>query len=130
MVIESFTGTLCHDSHEHPAKPRSRTCDLGSLLVANCRLLLQSAVLAGPTTLRPGEHLLRRYRQDEVHLRASWILTRADVIANVGVIAAGVLVIAAGSRWPDLIIGTGIGLYVLKEAAEIVREARSDVPTH
>ena len=64
-------------------------------------------------------HLLRRYRQDEVHLRASWIFTRADVIANVGVIAAGVLVMAAGSRWPDLVIGTAIGLYVLKEAPRL-----------
>ena len=70
--------------------------------------------------------LLRRYREGEVHLRASWIFTRADVIANLGVIAAGALVLATGNRIPDLIIGCAIGLYVLKEAFEILRDARAE----
>jgi cation diffusion facilitator family transporter len=92
-------------------------------------IMLAVAVLAlgvNATVLR----LLRRYRQGEVHLRASWIFTRADVIANLGVIAAGLLVMATASRWPDLIIGAAIGIYVLKEATEIMREARSDADTH
>jgi len=46
--------------------------------------------------------LLRRYREGEVHLRASWIFTRADVIANLGVIVAGSLVLWTGSRFPEL----------------------------
>ena len=44
-------------------------------------------------------------------------------MANLGVIASGVLVIWLGSRIPDLVIGTLIGLYVIKEALEILREA-------
>lgn len=70
--------------------------------------------------------MLRRYREGEVHLRASWIFTRADVIANVGVIVAGILVLLTDSRVPDLIIGCAIGLYVLKEAFEILRESREE----
>lgn len=70
--------------------------------------------------------LLRRYRDEEVHLRAAWIFTRADVIANLGVIAAGVLVLAIGSRIPDLVIGCAIGLYVLKEASEIWRNVDAE----
>ena len=68
--------------------------------------------------------MLAPLRAGGVHLRASWIFTRADVIANVGVIVSGVLVVWLGSRIPDLVIGTLIGLYVIKEAAEILREAR------
>lgn len=36
----------------------------------------------------------------------------------------GVLVLWSGSPYPDFIIGALIGLYVIKEAAEILREAR------
>ena len=87
--------------------------------VAVLSLIVNAAVL----------RLLRRYREGEVHLRASWIFTRADVIANLGVIAAGALVFATGSRIPDVVIGCAIGLYVLKEAAEILRAARADRAT-
>lgn len=68
--------------------------------------------------------LLAPFRKGEVHLRASWIFTRADVIANVGVIAAALLVIVTASNIPDLIVGVAIGGYVIKEAIEILRDAR------
>jgi Co/Zn/Cd efflux system component len=59
-----------------------------------------------------------------VHLRATWIFTRVDVIANVGVIFSGLLVLLTGSRFPDLVVGGAIGVYVMKEALEIPGEAR------
>lgn len=65
--------------------------------------------------------LLRKFRKGEVHLRATWIFTRADVIANLGVILSGILVMLTKSRYPDLIVGFAIGLYVIKEAIEIFR---------
>lgn len=68
--------------------------------------------------------LLRRFREGEVHLRSAWIFTRADVVANLGVIAAALLVLATRSPIPDLVVGAAIGLYVIREALEIVREAR------
>jgi len=58
-----------------------------------------------------------------VHLRATWIFTRVDVIANVGVMFSGLLVLLTGSRFPDLVVGGAIGIYVIKEAIEILREA-------
>lgn len=68
--------------------------------------------------------LLAPLKSGEVHLRATWLFTRVDVIANLGVIAAGVLVMVLGSPYPDYAIGTLIGLYVVKEAVEILSEAR------
>ena len=44
-----------------------------------------------------------------------------DVIANLGVIAAGVLVAFAGSEYPDLVIGTMIAVVVLLGARRILR---------
>ncbi len=68
-------------------------------------------------------HLLKRFRKGEVHMQASWIFTRADVIANLGVILSGLLVLVTNSRYPDLIVGFAIGLYVIKEALEILKIA-------
>ena len=53
------------------------------------------------------------------------IFTRADVIANVGVIVAALLVIVTASRTPDLVVGLAIGAYVIKVTWEILRDASS-----
>ena len=65
--------------------------------------------------------LLARHRHGGVHLRASWIFTTNDALANLGVIAAGVLVAATGSAIPDLAIGAAVGLLVLVGALRILR---------
>lgn len=59
-----------------------------------------------------------------VATRATWLFTRADVVANIGVILAGVLVLWLATPYPDYVIGTLIGLYVIKEAIEILGDAR------
>lgn len=73
---------------------------------------------------------LRHFQAGEVHLRAAWIFTRADVIASVGVILAAWLVAWTGSRIPDLVVGAAIGLYVVKEAIEILRDAQASTAKH
>lgn len=77
------------------------------------------ALAVNATVLR----LLSEHRTAGVHLRATWIFTRADVVANIAVILAGVAVLLSGIRYIDLVVGAGIGLYVVKEALEILREA-------
>lgn len=68
--------------------------------------------------------LISRYQDGEVHMRASWIFSKNDVIANAGVILAGVLVHVLDSRMPDLLIGTLIVLVVLRGGMAILRDAR------
>lgn len=68
--------------------------------------------------------LLAKHREGEVHMRASWIFSTNDVIANLGVIVAGVLVYFTSSTWPDLIIGSIIAAVVLSGALRILRVAR------
>lgn len=63
-------------------------------------------------------------RAGEVHLRATWLFTRADMVANLGVILAGAWVFWLGTPYPDYVIGVLIGLYVIKEAVEILGQAR------
>jgi cation diffusion facilitator family transporter len=68
--------------------------------------------------------MLSPLKSGEVHLRATWLFTSADVVDNIGVILAGVLVWWLANPYPDYVIGTLIGLYVIKEAIEILRDAR------
>ena len=64
--------------------------------------------------------LLSGHKDGGAHMRASWIFSSNDVIANLGVILAGVLVAWTGSPLPDLIIGTLIALVVLNGARRIL----------
>ena len=70
--------------------------------------------------------MLTPMKSGEIHLRATWIFTRADVAANLGVILAGFLVLWLRVPYPDYVIGTLIGLYVINEAIEILRDAKSE----
>lgn len=65
--------------------------------------------------------LISRHRDGGVHMKASYIFSANDVIANLGVIAAGVLVGWIGSPWPDWIIGVAIAAVVLAGALRILR---------
>lgn len=70
-------------------------------------------------------YLLWRSRSREAHMRASMIFTSNDVLINLGVIVAGLLVLASGSAVPDLIVGALIFLLVMWGALRILRLARS-----
>lgn len=65
--------------------------------------------------------LVSRHREGGAHMRASVIFSANDVIANAGVIAAGVLVALTGSRYPDLVVGAAIAVVVLLGARRILR---------
>lgn len=69
-------------------------------------------------------YLLQRSKDREAHMQASVIFTNNDVIINLGVITAGVLVLWLGSGIPDLIIGAVVFVIVTLGAARILRLAR------
>ncbi|RUA30830.1 MAG: cation transporter [Bacteroidetes bacterium] len=59
--------------------------------------------------------------KDEAHMKASMIFTSNDVIINLGVITAGVLVNWLNSNKPDLIIGTIVFVLVIQGAFRILK---------
>jgi len=71
--------------------------------------------------------LIEKHKDGEVHMRASWIFSKNDVIANTGVIVGGVLVWQFDSRWPDLVIGSLIALVILNGARHIIHDARKQL---
>ena len=65
--------------------------------------------------------LLQKSENQEAHMRASVIFTSTDVIVNVGVITAGVLVYLTASKWPDLTVGGIVFVLVARGAYRILQ---------
>jgi Co/Zn/Cd efflux system component len=59
--------------------------------------------------------------KEEVHMKASLIFTSNDIIINLGVITAGILVNWLHSSKPDLIIGTVVFILVIQGALRILK---------
>jgi len=90
-----------------------------------------SAAMVGVGTLALAANvtclvLLSRHRRGEVHMRASWIFSRNDVLVNLGTIAGGGLVAVSGSRFPDLVIGLLVSVAVFRGGLRIVADAREE----
>lgn len=68
--------------------------------------------------------LITKQKDGEVHMRASYIFSKNDVLANLGVILASILIYFTGSRWPDLIIGMVITILVLRGGIQILKDAK------
>jgi Co/Zn/Cd efflux system component len=65
--------------------------------------------------------ILGKSKSKEVHIQSSQIFTSNDVIANIGVIIAGFLVLFLNSKIPDLIVGLLVFLFVLRGAIRIIK---------
>jgi len=70
--------------------------------------------------------LIARHREGEVHMRASWVFSKNDVIANLGIIIGGLLVYVFESRYPDLIIGLAISIIVIRGGIQIFKDASNE----
>ena len=69
-------------------------------------------------------YLLQKSKSKEAHMQASMIFTSNDVIINLGVISAGILVNYLNSNIPDLIVGTIVFILVIQGAIRILKLAK------
>lgn len=68
--------------------------------------------------------LLARFRAQGGSLtRAAFLSARNDALANVAIVAAGLLTAVTLSPWPDLVVGLGIFAINLDAAREVYAEA-------
>jgi Co/Zn/Cd efflux system component len=68
--------------------------------------------------------LLQRVGSKDAHMQASIIFTSNDIVINLGVIAAGVLVWYLKTPVPDLIVGAIVFAVVLRGAMRILKLAK------
>lgn len=69
-------------------------------------------------------YLLQKSKSEDAHMKASMIFTSNDVIINLGVIVAGVLVYLLNSKYPDLIVGSIVFIIVSRGAFTILKLGR------
>ena len=71
--------------------------------------------------------LLARHRAGGGSLvKAAFLSARNDVLANVAIIATGIVTAATRSAWPDLVVGLGIGALNAGAAWEVWDAAREE----
>jgi len=67
--------------------------------------------------------LLYRHRADNLNMSSTWLCSRNDLIANVGVLVAAGATYLLASRWPDIIVGCIVAALFLRSAYSVLREA-------
>lgn len=71
--------------------------------------------------------ILTRYRRHAGSLtRAAFLSARNDALANVAIVAAGLVTAYVRSAWPDLIVGLGIALMNADAARQVYTAAREE----
>ncbi|MGJ5640791.1 cation transporter [Formosa sp. S-31] len=87
--------------------------DFSTMIIVSIFALIANAICL---------YLLQRSKsKEEAHMKASMIFTSNDVIINLGVIIAGLLVNWLSSSTPDLIIGTIVFVLVVQGAFRILK---------
>jgi len=71
--------------------------------------------------------LLFRHRSDDLNMRSTWLCSRNDIIANVSVLIAAVLVKSLDISWPDILVGTAIAALFLRSALSVLRDSISEL---
>ncbi|UCE63511.1 MAG: cation transporter [Nitrospirota bacterium] len=71
--------------------------------------------------------LLTPHKNDDVNLRSTWVCSRNDIIANMGVLVAAAGVILLTSKWPDILVGLGVALVFLTSAYSVLKESLSEL---
>lgn len=67
--------------------------------------------------------LLYRHRSDNLNMSSTWLCSRNDLIANVGVLLAAGSCYLLSSRWPDIIVGVIIAGVFLESAFQVLRQS-------
>jgi cation diffusion facilitator family transporter len=67
--------------------------------------------------------LLYRHRADNLNMSSTWLCSRNDLIANVGVLLAASATYVLTSRWPDIVVGCIIAALFLRSAFSVLSQA-------
>jgi cation diffusion facilitator family transporter len=67
--------------------------------------------------------LLYRHRSDNLNMSSTWLCSRNDLVANLGVLLAAAASYFLVSRWPDILVGVTIAGLFLTSAFSVLRES-------
>lgn len=70
--------------------------------------------------------VLMNYARGDANVRSVWLCSRNDMIGNIAVVIAAVLVWRTATPWPDLVVALAMSGLFLSSAYQIVRQARHE----
>ena len=71
--------------------------------------------------------LIFKHRNDDLNMKSTWLCSRNDMIAGVGILLAAGLVHLTGQNWPDLVVGGSIATLIIFSGYGVVRESIHDL---
>lgn len=69
--------------------------------------------------------MIYKHRADNINMSSTWICSRNDLIANIGVLLAAGASYLYLSRWPDIFVGVIIAGLFLVSAFKVIRQANA-----
>lgn len=72
-------------------------------------------------------YMLYSHREDNLNMSSTWLCSRNDLIANIGVLAAAWLSYLLFSKWPDILVGLSIAMLFLKSSWDVTKEALVEI---
>jgi Co/Zn/Cd efflux system component len=73
--------------------------------------------------------VLFRHRADDINMRSTWVCSRNDIAANLGVLASAAGGAVFASIWPDVAVSLGIVALFLWSAVNVLRESQQQLRT-
>jgi cation diffusion facilitator family transporter len=70
--------------------------------------------------------LLTRHKSDDLNMRSTWLCSRNDIIANIGVLLAAGGVLLTGTMLPDLLVSVLITAVFLQSAWDVLSSALAE----
>ncbi len=67
--------------------------------------------------------IMASHRNEDLNMRSTWVCSQADLMTNVGLIAASILVTVLKAGWPDGVLGLVLGLLVTRSAVSVLKQA-------
>lgn len=71
--------------------------------------------------------LLNKHKNDDINMRSTWLCSRNDMIANVGVMLAALMVHYTQSFWPDVALGSLVALLFLYSSFGVIKSSLQEL---
>lgn len=71
--------------------------------------------------------LLWRHRAEDVNMSSVWECSRNDIVGNVSVFLAAGAVWLTNARWPDLVVASGLVVFLARSAVRVVSAAVAEL---
>jgi cation diffusion facilitator family transporter len=67
--------------------------------------------------------IMASHRNEDLNMRSAWVCSQADLMTNVGLMGASILVALLQAGWPDGVLGLVLSLLVTRSAFFVLKQA-------